>query len=523
MLTLVQSVSATKNVAYIHGDVAADGTIPSGTAPPFHQMLLSDTGDHGCSQFKAMVEGEGYSISQYHDAATTLNAAFLNQFDVIIFGLHQKIWSAAERDVLDDWLRAGGGILMYSDSAAGGDWQQVGLNNQTGQAAVNSILSRYGMQVAVDQGGGVRAYVPVTGSTNAIAWNSPVIEGEGVSPVAVDPVGDATVLYPLDAAHRVSGSDLSISTVGITITNPDWAVIAHCPVGKGHIIATFDRQPMWNNGEGSDIDEQDNREILRRIIRFLAHDYGNSSEWLTLSSTNRLELTYRQWSGGSGTVGYDYAARNNRFAVQYTTNLLDGTWLLDSNRVEMVATVPEAGGETEQATVRFLPSAEDSTGYARIAMLPATNGAPSVVRAINCGGPAYSSSTGIAYEADNLYSGGWVDAFPGNAVANTADDLLYNFARSGHTSYDIPVANGDYLVLLQFAETWWTVINQRVFDTFIEGSLMIDNLDLVSAAPGTWVAYDRIFETTVSDGVLTISHTASINNALLNALVVIRR
>jgi len=32
----------------------------------------------------------------------------------------------------------------------------------------------------------------------------------------------------------------------------------------------FDRQPMWNNGPGSDIDEQDNREILLVVMNFLA-------------------------------------------------------------------------------------------------------------------------------------------------------------------------------------------------------------------------------------------------------------
>ena len=105
-------VPAAKQVAYIHGDVAADGTIPSRTEPPYDPMLLTDTGSKGCSEFKAVVEGEGYAISQHYDQGTTLDAAFLGQFDVIGFGLHQKLWSSVEKAALDAWIRAGGGILM---------------------------------------------------------------------------------------------------------------------------------------------------------------------------------------------------------------------------------------------------------------------------------------------------------------------------------------------------------------------------------------------------------------------------
>ncbi|WP_372809151.1 hypothetical protein, partial [Pontiella sp.] len=274
-----------KTVAYIHGDVAEDGSIPSGTAAPYDQMLLTDTGNKGCSQFKAMVEAQGYAISQHYDQTTTLNAGFLDQFDAIVFGLHQKVWSTAEKSALDLWIRAGGGILMYSDSAAGGKYNVVGINNPVGQNAVNAILSSYGMQVSVDQGGGVRSYTASTNAPNPIIWDHPVFEGEGVSPVAIDPAGSAEALIPLDDAHRIYESKtLAIDPRGISIASPVWAAVAHCRVGNGNVIAIFDRQPMWNNGPGSDINEEDNKEILRRIVRYLARDYGNSSEWLALTA-----------------------------------------------------------------------------------------------------------------------------------------------------------------------------------------------------------------------------------------------
>lgn len=526
LLFLPSLFCSAQNVAYLYGDVAADGTQPSGAAAPYDQMLLTDTGSTGCSQFKAMVEAEGYSISQHYDQTTTLNAAFLNQFQVIVFGLHQKLWSAAEKAALDVWIRAGGGILMFSDSAAGGRFNIVGINNPTGQNAVNNILSAYGMEVTVDQGGGTRAYTSPPNSPHPVIWDQPVFEGEGVSPVAVDPNSDATVLIPLDDAYKISGGNMNPGTGGISIANPDWAVLAHSPVDSGHVMAMFDRQPLWNNGPGSDINEEDNKKVLRRIIRYLARDYGNSPEWIGLTSFDRNELSYRQWRGGAGMPGTNYIARNNFVTLEQTTDLQQGNWQPSSMWYELVSTIAEPDGETERVTLRLQADLIDPLGFTRVCLVPgiATNVPPTnsgnIVRAINCGGPAFLASDGIQYEADTLFTGGHIDAFPGNAVANTEDDLLYNYARSNHSAYNIPVANGSYTVTLRFAETFFNANNKRVFDASIEGALVADDLDLHAVAPGKWVAYDRNFTTTVSDGMLNLNFSSSVNNALLNAILV---
>lgn len=518
---VIATTTASKNIAYIHGDIAADGTIPSGTADPYDQMLLTDSGNNGCSQFKAMVEAEGYTISQHYDQTTTLDAAFLDAFDAIVFGLHQKIWSGPEKSALDTWIRAGGGILMYSDSAAGGKYNVVGINNPTGQNAVNNILSTYGMEVTVDQGGGTRSYYPDALSPNPIIWDQPVFEGEGVSPVAVDPNSSAQVLIPLNDSNKLAGGSMTPGTSGITIANPDWAVIALNQVEKGNVMAIFDRQPMWNNGPGSDINEEDNKEILRRMVRYLARDYGNSSEWIDLTCTHALELTYRQWSGGTGTPGIDYTARNTTIAVEHSSNLLSNVWKTTTNTVEQVSATPESA-ETDIVTVRLLPEIGTSVGYARVAITPYTNSpSSSGIIAINCGGSAFTGTDGTQYVADSYFVGGHTDTYPGNAVANTTDDLLYNYARSDFSAYNIPLTNGNYTVRLKFAETYFSDNNKRVFDISLEGNPVIDDLDLYATAPGKWVAYDLEFPVSISDGELNITASASVNNVLLNAMVII--
>lgn len=609
-----------QSVAYIHGDVAADGTIPSGSAAPYDQMLIDDSGNTGLTSFRSLVQSQGYTISQHYDVETTLDDAFLGAFDVVIFGLHQKMWSELEKDALRRWLNQGGGMMIYSDSASGGRFNIVGINNPVGRNVTNNLIAEYGMEVTVDLGSGTRSYISDVGSANPIVWDQPEFEGEGVSPVAVDPQGEAQVLIPLEPSNQVEGNgNLNLNSSLTTITNPLWAAMAHRRVGRGNIIVTFDRQPMWNNGPGSDIDRKDNREIIRRVVRFLARDYGNSAEWRQFRLESRsvpLEVSWRQWAGGSGRPGVDYTARNVAVHLQSSQTLEADSWTTDSAELTLIGAPVDNGDETERITMRvvptsgivdrlftrlvLMPDAQSSAaitldaGQARLIgengrvlleprvsggsgslsfswsklsgpgtasfadasqaqttatfdqagvytlQLMASDGLTAssdqigvrvvaeadIVRAINCGALSGTQTglNGVTYEPDAFFtpSNSRVDNFPNNPVAATEDDDIYNTARSQFSTYSIPVANGSYTVYLQFAETFFTSANQRVFDLSVEGDLVLDDLDLAASAPGRWVSYDRSIQTTVADGQLTLSTTASVNNSLLNAFVIVR-
>jgi len=266
MLLVMPGIASaqTAAIAYIHGDVSGNGNIPSGIQAPFHQMLLTDNGNLGMSNFATLVRGQGHTIEQFLDTSIDLTPAFLNRFDVIIFGLHQESFPASERAALRDWLEAGGGMMIYSDSASGGNFSQIrnigGAQNTIGQVATNNLISEYGMQVTVDQANGT---FPQTAPNSSSIIGNLTIEGEGVSPVAVSPNdSNIEILIPYTEAlpHRDN----------LTIANPIFAAVALKTVDQGHIAVVFDRQPYWNNGPGSDISERDNREILRRMVNFLA-------------------------------------------------------------------------------------------------------------------------------------------------------------------------------------------------------------------------------------------------------------
>jgi hypothetical protein len=269
-----------KKAAYIYGSITASGTIPAPAGQEYEQMRLTDTGTDGCSQYRIMIEGLGYSITEVYDRTTTFDSTFLNQFGVIIFGNHQKVMSTDEQAAIATWVASGGGLLTYNDSALGGAYDSpapAGINNTTGQKAVNSIISQFGMQVLTDQGNGVCAMKGSDTDTNPVIYTggrSLVIEGEGEPVVCVDRNAGVKILIPFSNEAKV-GSSGTVSTNnvggGMTIKDPLYAALAVKEYGKGRVMAQFDRQMMWNGGVGSNITKQDNKEIERRIFLYLAH------------------------------------------------------------------------------------------------------------------------------------------------------------------------------------------------------------------------------------------------------------
>lgn len=255
------------SIAYIHGRVANDGTIlDEGVGEPYDQMLITDTGRTGLSSFRTLVESQGHTIEQFRDQGLNLSAAFVDQFDVIIFGLHQRIWSSEGKEILDQWLQAGGGIFIYSDSASGGFFQEVGAQNPVGQSVINNLIATYGMQVTVDQADGT---TPQTANQNTSisGINGLILEGEGGSPVAISPSDSSIeVLVPYS---RTRDPEVRHQQ-NLTIDPRIFASMVLKPFGQGHIIVMFDRQPMWNDGPGSSIQRRDNSEILREVVNFLA-------------------------------------------------------------------------------------------------------------------------------------------------------------------------------------------------------------------------------------------------------------
>jgi hypothetical protein len=135
---------------------------------------------------------------------------------------------------------------------------------------------------------------------------------------------------------------------------------------------------------------------------------------------------------------------------------------------------------------------------------------------INSGGPSYTDSTGQVWAADKNFSGGGTYSTTA-AIGGTPDPTLYKSERYGNFSYNVTVPNGTYAVTLYFAEIYWTSAGKRVFNVTIEGQPALQSFDIWAAA-GANNATARTFNTTVTNGVLTISFVTVVDNAKVSAI-----
>ena len=95
------------------------------------------------------------------------------------------------------------------------------------------------------------------------------------------------------------------------------------------------------------------------------------------------------------------------------------------------------------------------------------------------------------------------------SVTTNDDPKIYQTARENMSDYNVPVTNGTYTVRLHFAETSPSQFGsisgpgQRVFNVSVENSTL-NNLDLYGATGGKNVAIVKVFNVTVSDGMMNI-------------------
>ncbi|MDE3741493.1 malectin domain-containing carbohydrate-binding protein [Maribacter polysaccharolyticus] len=136
----------------------------------------------------------------------------------------------------------------------------------------------------------------------------------------------------------------------------------------------------------------------------------------------------------------------------------------------------------------------------------------SIIR-INSGGNQ-TTYTGNIFDEDQYFVG---ESIYQN-TSNPSLPLIYQTERNDPSktfAYNIPVPNGDYTVILHFAEIYWGAmggasvggIGNRVFDVDLEGSLILDNYD-INADVGPDTPVTKSFETSVTDGELNIDFSS---------------
>jgi len=140
----------------------------------------------------------------------------------------------------------------------------------------------------------------------------------------------------------------------------------------------------------------------------------------------------------------------------------------------------------------------------------------------------YTDILGRVWAADNGISGAsttWTEALLD--FQNGTDPELYSSFRfgtnPGEFSFTTPVpSTGKYKVTLKWIEHFVFAPNERLFDVIINGTTVLQNFDLFTAAGGAWRVYDRSFTVTAGSPQVQVTFRAgAIENPKINAIEIL--
>jgi len=116
--------------------------------------------------------------------------------------------------------------------------------------------------------------------------------------------------------------------------------------------------------------------------------------------------------------------------------------------------------------------------------------------------------------------GGQIAAFTDHAIADTQDAPLYQTVRYNLKAYRLPVSNGVYRVTLKFCEPHYAAAGKRVFDVKLQGSPVIENLDIF-ARVGQNKALDFTFDRIeVTNGLIEITFVPRVEYPSIAAIAI---
>ena len=143
----------------------------------------------------------------------------------------------------------------------------------------------------------------------------------------------------------------------------------------------------------------------------------------------------------------------------------------------------------------------------------------------------YIARSGKVWQGDRYFHGGAPKTWTPQTITRTLDPTLFQQARAGEFSYDIPLKERVYELRLYFAETEFAPTtfagggeSSRVFKVDMNGNPLLPSLDVYREATGNNTAYERVFKDVApaSDGYLHLGfHPSSREQPFLNALEIV--
>ncbi|KAM6423298.1 malectin isoform 1-T1 [Liasis olivaceus] len=148
--------------------------------------------------------------------------------------------------------------------------------------------------------------------------------------------------------------------------------------------------------------------------------------------------------------------------------------------------------------------------------------AENVIWAVNAGGEAHVDVHGIHFRKDPLEGRVGRASDYGMKLpilrSNPEDQILYQTERYNEETfgYEVPIKEeGDYVLVLKFAEVYFAQSQQKVFDVRLNGHVVVKDLDIFDRV-GHSTAHDEIIPISIKKGKLSVQGEVSTFTGKLN-------
>lgn len=204
----------------------------------------------------------------------------------------------------------------------------------------------------------------------------------------------------------------------------------------------------------------------------------------------------------------------------------DGKSKSSSSSVATSSSVSSAAVSSSSSTVLSSSSVSSSSVTSSISSSSSVSSASSsvvkverLVLAINVGSSEKVTYKGVEYQPDRFGTGGTPNSITGD-IKGVDEDALFQSEKYGTQTYNVPVTNANYRVVLHFAELYQTAAGKRLFNASVESQSIFSNMDLFTlvGAKGAYTPPD--INITVADGNLTIALETLVDNATLSGFAI---
>ncbi|WP_221393629.1 malectin domain-containing carbohydrate-binding protein [Dyadobacter sp. NIV53] len=229
---------------------------------------------------------------------------------------------------------------------------------------------------------------------------------------------------------------------------------------------------------------------------------------LTQVPQNRISFFTQHTESLNGVLYFDYYEPATGREIWRSDGTPEGTHVLE----DFTPNGNTAVGSMKTVNNTLLITADTGEYGGELYKIVPAAGQPSL--RINAGGTTFTASGDRMFSADQFYNGTTqISNAADGDIAGTTDDQLYKEQRFGSSfSYNIPVTNGTYNVVLHFAEIYWGVPsrsgttgpNKRRFHVDMEGTRKLTDYDIFVKAGGVMRAKTETFTVIVTDNTLNI-------------------